>query len=39
VPAYGTWVYASMLIALPRRPDLKPLLGERLRWLRELAAL
>ena len=39
LPAYGAWVYASMLIALPRRPDLQPLLGERLRWLRELAAL
>jgi hypothetical protein len=37
VPAYGTWVYASMLIALPRRPDLQPLLGERLRWLRGLS--
>jgi len=34
VPVYAAWVYASMLIALPRRPDLGPLLGERLRWLR-----
>jgi hypothetical protein len=31
LPAYGAWVYAA--------PDLQQLLGERLRWLRELAAL
>jgi hypothetical protein len=34
VPVYAAWVYASMLIALPRRPELVPILAERLRWLR-----
>lgn len=37
LPGYAAWVYASMLIALPRRPDLAPALPERFRWLRELA--
>jgi Ser/Thr protein kinase RdoA (MazF antagonist) len=37
LPGYAAWVYASMLIALPRRPDLAPVLPERFRWLRELA--
>ena len=34
VPVYGAWVWASMLIALPRRPELGALLRERLAWLR-----
>jgi aminoglycoside phosphotransferase (APT) family kinase protein len=34
VPVYAAWVYASMILATPRRPDLAPLLAERLRWLR-----
>lgn len=36
VPVYAAWVIASMLIALPRRPELAELVEERLRWLREL---
>ena len=35
VPVYAAWVYASFLIALPRRPDLERVLPERLRWLRQ----
>jgi hypothetical protein len=34
VPVYAAWVYASFLLALPRRPELAPILSERLRWLR-----
>jgi hypothetical protein len=34
IPVYAAWVYASMLTALPRRPELVPILTERLRWLR-----
>jgi hypothetical protein len=34
VPVYSAWVFASMLTALPRRPELSPMLDERLRWLR-----
>jgi hypothetical protein len=34
VPSYAAWVYTSMLTALPRRPELAPILDERLRWLR-----
>jgi hypothetical protein len=34
LPVYGAWVWASMLTVLPRRPDLEPLLRERLAWLR-----
>jgi hypothetical protein len=37
VPVYAAWVYASMLLALPRRPELAPLLDERFRWLRRYA--
>jgi aminoglycoside phosphotransferase (APT) family kinase protein len=37
VPVYAAWVYASFLLALPRRPELGPVLEERLRWLRGLA--
>jgi Phosphotransferase enzyme family len=35
LPVYAAWVYASFLIALPRRPELEPVLAERLRWLRQ----
>ena len=35
VPIYAAWIYASFLAALPRRPELGPVLDERLRWLRE----
>jgi hypothetical protein len=34
LPVYGAWVWASMLSALPRRPELEPLLRDRLAWLR-----
>jgi aminoglycoside phosphotransferase (APT) family kinase protein len=33
-PVYAAWIYASFMVALPRRPELKPVLDERLRWLR-----
>ena len=33
-PVYAAWIYASFMIALPRRPELGPVLDERLRWLR-----
>jgi hypothetical protein len=35
VPVYAAWVYASFVVALPRRPELAPRLGDRLRWLRQ----
>jgi Phosphotransferase enzyme family len=34
VPVYAAWVFTSMLTALPRRPALRPMLDDRLRWLR-----
>jgi len=34
VPVYAAWIYASMMLALPRRPELTPILAERLSWLR-----
>lgn len=37
VPVYAAWVYASFLLALPRRPELVPVLAERFRWLRQHA--
>lgn len=37
LPVYAAWVYASMLVALPRRPELEPVLGDRLAWLRQYA--
>ena len=38
VPVYAVWVYASLLIALPRRPDLADFpFDERLAWLRSIA--
>jgi hypothetical protein len=35
VPIYAAWIYASFMIALPRRPELGPVLAQRLGWLRE----
>jgi hypothetical protein len=35
LPLYAAWIYASFMIALPRRPELGPVLEERLSWLRE----
>lgn len=34
LPVYAAWVYASFMVALPRRPELGPVLDERLGWLR-----
>jgi len=34
LPVYAAWIYASFMVALPRRPELGPVLDERLRWLR-----
>ena len=38
LPVYAAWIYASFMVALPRRPELGPVLGDRLRWLRETYA-
>ena len=38
LPPYAAWVYASFMIALPRRPELGPVLAERLAWLRQTYA-
>jgi len=35
LPVYAAWIYASFMVALPRRPELGPVLDARLRWLRE----
>ena len=35
LPVYAAWIYASFMVALPRRPELGPVLAQRLRWLRE----
>jgi hypothetical protein len=35
LPVYAAWIYASFMIALPRRPELGPVLAERLGWLRQ----
>jgi Phosphotransferase enzyme family len=34
IPLYAAWVTASMLVALPRRPELGALVETRLAWLR-----
>jgi hypothetical protein len=34
VPAYAAWVYASFLLAVDRRPELEPILADRLGRLR-----
>jgi hypothetical protein len=39
VPVYAAWVYGSFLVALPRRPELAPVVGDRLGWLRRAAGL
>jgi hypothetical protein len=38
LPVYAAWIYASFMIALPRRPELGRVLAERLDWLRETYA-
>jgi len=35
MPIYAAWIYASFMVALPRRPELGPVLAQRLHWLRE----
>ena len=35
LPVYAAWIYASFMVALPRRPELGPVLAARLRWLRD----
>ena len=35
LPVYAAWIYASFMVALPRRPELGPVLEQRLSWLRE----
>jgi Phosphotransferase enzyme family len=34
LPVYAAWIYASFMVSLPRRPELGPVLAERLAWLR-----
>jgi aminoglycoside phosphotransferase (APT) family kinase protein len=34
LPVYAAWIYASFMVALPRRPELGPVLDQRLSWLR-----
>ncbi len=34
IPVYAAWIYASFMVSLPRRPELGPVLDERLHWLR-----
>ena len=34
LPVYAAWIYASFMVALPRRPELGPVIDQRLRWLR-----
>lgn len=38
LPVYAAWIYASFMMALPRRPELGPVLAERLDWLRGVYA-
>jgi Phosphotransferase enzyme family len=38
LPVYAAWIYASFMVALPRRPELGSLLDERLAWLRRTYA-
>jgi hypothetical protein len=35
LPIYAAWVTASMLVALPRRPELREVVEARLAWLRK----
>jgi hypothetical protein len=34
VPLYAAWIYASFMVAVPRRPELGPVVADRLAWLR-----
>jgi len=34
IPVYAAWIAASLMVALPERPEEAPELAERLRWLR-----
>jgi len=34
IPVYAAWICASLMVALPERPEETPELVERLRWLR-----
>jgi hypothetical protein len=38
VPVYAAWVLASFLVAVTRRPELAPVLRDRLQWLRRYVA-
>lgn len=35
LPVYAAWIYASFMVAIPRRPELRPILEARLRRLRQ----
>jgi Phosphotransferase enzyme family len=35
MPLYAVWVFASMLTAVPRRPELETVVHERIDWLRD----
>jgi Ser/Thr protein kinase RdoA (MazF antagonist) len=37
LPIYAAWIYASFLLALPRRPERAAVLQEGLDWLRQTA--
>jgi phosphotransferase family enzyme len=37
LPVYAAWVYSSLLVSLPRRPERTSIMAERLRWLRGYA--
>jgi Ser/Thr protein kinase RdoA (MazF antagonist) len=35
LPIYAAWIYASFMASARRRPELAPLVDQRLRWLRD----
>jgi hypothetical protein len=35
IPVYAAWIYVSFMVALPRRPELGPMIEQRLAWLRK----
>lgn len=37
LPVYAAWVYSSLLVTLPRRPERTSIMADRLRWLRGYA--
>jgi Phosphotransferase enzyme family len=37
LPVYASWVTTSMLVALPRRPEVRPFVDARLEWLKQRA--